>query len=88
MRDPHGFTPMLEDGVRGAPPMSLTLSNDLAMTQREIGKFSQKDAKVRKASVTSSMFDTPALFSHYLCQRCPTLFSVLLPGLPRFCGVP
>ncbi|KAM3863337.1 pyridine nucleotide-disulfide oxidoreductase domain-containing protein 2 [Diretmus argenteus] len=45
MRDPHAFTPMLEDGVRGAPPRSLILGSDLAMNQREIGKFSQKDAK-------------------------------------------
>lgn len=45
MRDPHAFTPMLEDG---APPRSLTLGSDLAMNQREIGKFSQKDAKASK----------------------------------------
>ncbi|KAF3842096.1 hypothetical protein F7725_024047 [Dissostichus mawsoni] len=45
MRDPHAFTPMLEDGVNGAPPRSLTLGADLAMNLREIGKFSQKDAK-------------------------------------------
>ncbi|XP_041803527.1 pyridine nucleotide-disulfide oxidoreductase domain-containing protein 2 isoform X2 [Chelmon rostratus] len=45
MRDPHAFTPMLEEGVRGAPPRSLTLGSDMAMNQREIGKFSQKDAK-------------------------------------------
>lgn len=55
MRDPHAFTPMLEEGVRGAPPRSLTLGSDLAMNQREIGKFSQKDAMVGKVSVTSSM---------------------------------
>ncbi|KAM9344630.1 pyridine nucleotide-disulfide oxidoreductase domain-containing protein 2 [Symphorus nematophorus] len=45
MRDPHAFTPMLEEGVRGAPPRSLTLGSDLAMNQMEISKFSQKDAK-------------------------------------------
>ncbi|KAI9535339.1 Pyridine nucleotide-disulfide oxidoreductase domain-containing protein 2 [Dissostichus eleginoides] len=45
MRDPHAFTPMLEDGVNGAPPRSLTLGADLAMNLREISKFSQKDAK-------------------------------------------
>ncbi|KAF0027470.1 hypothetical protein F2P81_020211 [Scophthalmus maximus] len=45
MRDPHAFTPMLEEGVKGAPPRSLTLGSDLAMNQKEIGKFSQKDAK-------------------------------------------
>lgn len=48
MRDPHAFTPMLEEGVGGAPPRSLTLGSDLAMNQREIGKFSQRDAKVRE----------------------------------------
>lgn len=46
MRDPHAFTPMLEEGVRGAPPRSLTLGSDLATNQMEISKFSQKDAKV------------------------------------------
>ncbi len=46
MRDPHAFTPILEEGVGGAPPRSLTLGSDLAMNQREIGKFSQKDAQV------------------------------------------
>lgn len=47
MRDPHAFTPMLEESVGGAPPRSLTLGSDLVMNQREIGKFSQRDAKVR-----------------------------------------
>ncbi|XP_068424092.1 pyridine nucleotide-disulfide oxidoreductase domain-containing protein 2 [Clinocottus analis] len=45
MRDPHAFTPMLEEGVNGAPPRSLTLGSDLAMNLVEIGKFSKKDAK-------------------------------------------
>uniref|UniRef100_A0A8C2DSR6 Pyridine nucleotide-disulfide oxidoreductase domain-containing protein 2 n=1 Tax=Cyprinus carpio TaxID=7962 RepID=A0A8C2DSR6_CYPCA len=36
MRDPYSFTPMLEDGVRGRPPPSLTLGADLAKTQKEI----------------------------------------------------
>ncbi|XP_056292202.1 pyridine nucleotide-disulfide oxidoreductase domain-containing protein 2 [Pseudoliparis swirei] len=45
MRDPHAFTPMLEEGINGAPPRSLTLGSDLAMNQMEIGKFSKKDAK-------------------------------------------
>ncbi|XP_030296830.1 pyridine nucleotide-disulfide oxidoreductase domain-containing protein 2 [Sparus aurata] len=45
MRDPHAYTPMLEEGVGGAPPRSLTLGADLAMNQMEIGKFSQKDAQ-------------------------------------------
>ncbi|XP_078129908.1 pyridine nucleotide-disulfide oxidoreductase domain-containing protein 2 [Sander vitreus] len=45
LRDPHAFTPLLEEGVSGAPPRSLTLGSDMAMNQMEIGKFSQKDAK-------------------------------------------
>uniref|UniRef100_UPI0037E75A80 pyridine nucleotide-disulfide oxidoreductase domain-containing protein 2 n=1 Tax=Semicossyphus pulcher TaxID=241346 RepID=UPI0037E75A80 len=45
MRDPHAYTPMLEEGVGGAPPRSLILGSDLAMNLREIGKFSEKDAK-------------------------------------------
>ncbi|XP_039994625.1 pyridine nucleotide-disulfide oxidoreductase domain-containing protein 2 isoform X2 [Xiphias gladius] len=53
MRDPHAFTPMLEEGVKGAPPRSLTLGSDPAMNQMEIGKFSQKDAKA-----------FPAFFAH------------------------
>uniref|UniRef100_A0A3P8V9Y9 Pyridine nucleotide-disulfide oxidoreductase domain-containing protein 2 n=1 Tax=Cynoglossus semilaevis TaxID=244447 RepID=A0A3P8V9Y9_CYNSE len=44
-RDPHAFTPMLEEGVSGAPPRSLTLGSDLAMNRQEIGKFSKKDAQ-------------------------------------------
>lgn len=46
MRDPHAFTPMLEEGVRGRPPRSLLLGSNLAKNQKEIGKFSEKDAKV------------------------------------------
>ncbi|XP_061914158.1 pyridine nucleotide-disulfide oxidoreductase domain-containing protein 2 [Entelurus aequoreus] len=45
LRDPHAFTPMLEEGVRGGPPRSLTLGSDRAENRREIGKFSQKDAE-------------------------------------------
>ncbi|XP_056148139.1 pyridine nucleotide-disulfide oxidoreductase domain-containing protein 2 [Lampris incognitus] len=52
LRDPHAFTPMLEEGVRGAPPRSLTLGSDLAMNQREIGKFSHGDAKAFPEFVT------------------------------------
>lgn len=48
MRDPHAFTPMLEEGLRGAPPRSLTLGSDVVMNQREISKFSQKDAEASK----------------------------------------
>lgn len=82
MRDPHAFTPMLEEGVRGAPPRSLTLGSDLVMNQREIGKFSQKDAKVRKASVASSMFDSPVPtlsdpFFLCCCQAYPDFVAYL-----------
>ncbi|XP_077469432.1 pyridine nucleotide-disulfide oxidoreductase domain-containing protein 2 [Stigmatopora argus] len=45
MRDPHAFTPMLEDGVRNGLPRSLTLGSDLVENQKEISKFSQKDAQ-------------------------------------------
>nr|XP_057914576.1 pyridine nucleotide-disulfide oxidoreductase domain-containing protein 2 [Doryrhamphus excisus] len=45
LRDPHAFTPMLEDGLKGGRPRSLTLGSDLAKNQKEISKFSQKDAK-------------------------------------------
>ncbi|XP_017579800.1 pyridine nucleotide-disulfide oxidoreductase domain-containing protein 2 [Pygocentrus nattereri] len=46
MRDPNAFTPLLEEGVGGRPPRSLLLGTDLAKNQKEIGKFSEKDAKV------------------------------------------
>uniref|UniRef100_A0AAY3ZWA4 Pyridine nucleotide-disulfide oxidoreductase domain-containing protein 2 n=1 Tax=Denticeps clupeoides TaxID=299321 RepID=A0AAY3ZWA4_9TELE len=45
MRDPHAFTPMLEEGVGGHPPRSLLLGSNLTKNQQEIGKFSKKDAK-------------------------------------------
>ncbi|KAL0964619.1 hypothetical protein UPYG_G00326530 [Umbra pygmaea] len=45
MRDPHAFTPMLEDVVGGLPPRSLLLGSRLDMNQMEISKFSKKDAK-------------------------------------------
>ncbi|XP_060781877.1 pyridine nucleotide-disulfide oxidoreductase domain-containing protein 2 [Neoarius graeffei] len=45
LRDPHAFTPMLEEGVRGRPPRSLLLGSNLAKNQKGIGKFSEKDAK-------------------------------------------
>ncbi|XP_051946217.1 pyridine nucleotide-disulfide oxidoreductase domain-containing protein 2-like isoform X1 [Xyrauchen texanus] len=46
MRDPYSFTPILEEGVGGGPPRSLLLGSDMAKNQQEIGKFSEKDAKV------------------------------------------
>ncbi|KAI4874260.1 hypothetical protein NFI96_028434, partial [Prochilodus magdalenae] len=46
MREHYAFTPLLEKGVGGKPPRSLLLGTDLAKNQQEIGKFSEKDAKV------------------------------------------
>ncbi|KAJ3610584.1 hypothetical protein NHX12_022676 [Muraenolepis orangiensis] len=68
MRNPHAFTPLLEEGVGGAPPRSLTLGSDLARNQQEIGKFSQKDAMVyghfnsyldKLASAVQPLLDAP-----------------------------
>ncbi|KAI1894321.1 hypothetical protein AGOR_G00114610 [Albula goreensis] len=52
MRDPHAFTPMLEEGVGGRPPRSLLLGSDLEKNMQEIGKFSEKDAKAFPAFLT------------------------------------
>ncbi|KAJ8250726.1 hypothetical protein COCON_G00226480 [Conger conger] len=49
MRDPHAFTPMLEEGLGGQPPRSLLLGSDMEQNMREIGKFSEKDAKAYRA---------------------------------------
>uniref|UniRef100_W5MRC5 Pyridine nucleotide-disulfide oxidoreductase domain-containing protein 2 n=1 Tax=Lepisosteus oculatus TaxID=7918 RepID=W5MRC5_LEPOC len=45
LREPHAFTPLLEEGVGGRPPRSLLLGGDMAQNQREISKFSELDAK-------------------------------------------
>ena len=63
MRDPHAFTPMLEEGVGGAPPRSLLLGGDLAMNQREISKFSEKDAKVRPSHQSQLSLSLMLIFS-------------------------
>ncbi|KAJ1141090.1 hypothetical protein NDU88_007426 [Pleurodeles waltl] len=44
-RDPHAFTPLLEQGVAGKPPRSLLLGRNMAENQRNIAQFSEKDAK-------------------------------------------
>ncbi|XP_064172736.1 pyridine nucleotide-disulfide oxidoreductase domain-containing protein 2 [Anguilla rostrata] len=49
MRDPHAFTPMLEEGVGGRPPRSLLLWSDMDQNLREIGKFSERDAQAYPA---------------------------------------
>ncbi|KAG8548913.1 hypothetical protein GDO81_023545, partial [Engystomops pustulosus] len=43
-RDPHSFTPLLEN-VSGRPPRSLVLGSDMAENQRQIAQFSEKDAE-------------------------------------------
>ncbi|XP_053548532.1 pyridine nucleotide-disulfide oxidoreductase domain-containing protein 2 [Bombina bombina] len=47
-RNPHSFTPLLEDGVNGRPPRSLLLGSDMTENQRQIAQFSKKDAKAYK----------------------------------------
>ncbi|XP_056465109.1 pyridine nucleotide-disulfide oxidoreductase domain-containing protein 2 [Gadus chalcogrammus] len=67
-RNPHAFSPMLEDGVGGAPPRSLTLGSDMVLNRKEIGKFSQKDAMAygefnayldKLASAAQPLLDAP-----------------------------
>eukprot|EP00079_Xenopus_tropicalis_P011025 XP_002936488.2 PREDICTED: pyridine nucleotide-disulfide oxidoreductase domain-containing protein 2 [Xenopus tropicalis] len=43
-RDPHSFTPILETS-NGHEPRSLLLGGDMAENQRQIAKFSERDAK-------------------------------------------
>ncbi|XP_058527755.1 pyridine nucleotide-disulfide oxidoreductase domain-containing protein 2 [Ochotona princeps] len=45
LRNPHSFTPMLEDGMGGRVPRSLLLGADMAENQKQIARFSQKDAQ-------------------------------------------
>ncbi|XP_037541533.1 pyridine nucleotide-disulfide oxidoreductase domain-containing protein 2 [Nematolebias whitei] len=75
MRNPHSFTPMLEDGVNGAPPRSLILGPDRMKTQNEIVKFSQKDAKAYPEFVAH--LETLACAIHPLLDAQP----VDIPGL-------
>uniref|UniRef100_A0A8C5BKN7 Pyridine nucleotide-disulfide oxidoreductase domain-containing protein 2 n=1 Tax=Gadus morhua TaxID=8049 RepID=A0A8C5BKN7_GADMO len=58
-RNPHAFSPMLEDGVGGAPPRSLTLGSDMVLNRKEIGKFSQKDAMVGHFRAAQPLLDAP-----------------------------
>ncbi|XP_013880847.1 pyridine nucleotide-disulfide oxidoreductase domain-containing protein 2 [Austrofundulus limnaeus] len=75
MRNPHSFTPMLEDGVKGAPPRSLTLGTDLTNNQNEIVKFSKKDAEAYPEFVAH--LETLANAIHPLLDAPP----VDIPGL-------
>ncbi|XP_040847755.1 pyridine nucleotide-disulfide oxidoreductase domain-containing protein 2 [Ochotona curzoniae] len=45
LRNPHSFTPMLEDGTGGRVPRSLLLGADMVENQKQIARFSQKDAQ-------------------------------------------
>ncbi|XP_051778905.1 pyridine nucleotide-disulfide oxidoreductase domain-containing protein 2 isoform X2 [Erpetoichthys calabaricus] len=45
LRNPHSFTPLLEEGTAAHPPRSLLLGNDMAENQHQISVFSKKDAK-------------------------------------------
>ncbi|XP_015235672.1 PREDICTED: pyridine nucleotide-disulfide oxidoreductase domain-containing protein 2 isoform X1 [Cyprinodon variegatus] len=98
MRDPHSYTPMLEEGVKGAPPRSLILGSDLAKNQDEIGKFSQKDAKnypefaaylEKLASAIHPLLDAPPVDIRGITAGSPrkrlTAAKTLLPFLK--CGL-
>ncbi|XP_005407719.1 PREDICTED: pyridine nucleotide-disulfide oxidoreductase domain-containing protein 2 isoform X2 [Chinchilla lanigera] len=45
LRNPHSFTPMLEEGTGSKVPRSLLLGKDMAENQKQIAQFSQKDAQ-------------------------------------------
>lgn len=45
LRNPHSFTPMLEEGAGSRVPRSLLLGTDTAENQKQIARFSQKDAQ-------------------------------------------
>ncbi|XP_051680014.2 pyridine nucleotide-disulfide oxidoreductase domain-containing protein 2 isoform X2 [Oryctolagus cuniculus] len=45
LRNPHSFTPMLEEGVGSRVPRSLLLGTDAVENQKQIARFSQKDAQ-------------------------------------------
>ncbi|XP_033880184.2 pyridine nucleotide-disulfide oxidoreductase domain-containing protein 2 isoform X1 [Acipenser ruthenus] len=65
LRNPHAFTPLLEEG---RPPRSLLLGRDMSENQRQISKFSEKDAQSypayqaymeRLASAIEPLLDAP-----------------------------
>lgn len=87
MRDPHAFTPMLEEGVNGNPPRSLMLGSDLAMNLREIGKFSQKDAKVIQTLWKPQYIMFLKLCTHAFYIPAEHMFSYLTQKyeLKKFC---
>nr|XP_014346389.1 PREDICTED: pyridine nucleotide-disulfide oxidoreductase domain-containing protein 2 [Latimeria chalumnae] len=87
LRNPHSFTPILEEGSLGRPPRSLTLSQDPAENREQIGQFSKRDAKAyadyetlmdQLATAVEPLLDTPpvdvaGLSSQSLLQRLRSL---------------
>ncbi|KAM4703304.1 pyridine nucleotide-disulfide oxidoreductase domain-containing protein 2 [Rhinophrynus dorsalis] len=66
-RDPHSFTPILEN-TNGKRPRSLLLGGDMVENQRQIAQFSEKDAKAypeyenfmnRLVSAIDPLLDSP-----------------------------
>ncbi|XP_069317241.1 pyridine nucleotide-disulfide oxidoreductase domain-containing protein 2 [Eulemur rufifrons] len=45
LRNPHSFSPMLEEGTGSKTPRSLLLGTDMAENQKQIAQFSRKDAQ-------------------------------------------
>lgn len=45
LRNPHSFTPILEEGAGSMVPRSLLLGTEMAKNQKQIAQFSQKDAQ-------------------------------------------
>ncbi|XP_010636817.1 pyridine nucleotide-disulfide oxidoreductase domain-containing protein 2 isoform X2 [Fukomys damarensis] len=45
LRNPHSFTPILEEGTGSMVPRSLLLGTEMAENQKQIAQFSQKDAQ-------------------------------------------
>ncbi|XP_036294686.1 pyridine nucleotide-disulfide oxidoreductase domain-containing protein 2 isoform X1 [Pipistrellus kuhlii] len=98
LRDPHSFTPMLEEGTGGKAPRSLLMGSDLAENQRQIAQFSQKDAQAypkyeafmnRLASAIDLLLDAApvdaeAFWRGSLLQRLRAL-STLAPLLRAGC---
>ncbi|XP_073451647.1 pyridine nucleotide-disulfide oxidoreductase domain-containing protein 2-like [Aquarana catesbeiana] len=88
-RDPHSFTPLLED-VKGRPPRSLLLGADMVKNQQQIAQFSKKDAEVypkyehfmnRLVSAIDPLLDAPpvdmaAITQGSLLQRVKSLRSL------------
>ncbi|XP_018417950.1 PREDICTED: pyridine nucleotide-disulfide oxidoreductase domain-containing protein 2 [Nanorana parkeri] len=85
-RDPHSFTPMLEN-VKGQPPRSLLLGLDMVKNQQQIAQFSKKDAEAypkyehfmnRLVSAIDPLLDAPpvdtaAITQGSLAQRVKSL---------------